>query len=115
MTSCNLKLTFWSKCCDKVSLQELKYDKNPVSIDQTTSGGTFFKVGDTSARQKDYRKFLRFELATVTSQALKYDVITYTSYEGLTYTIFDKFTPLWKRIDEPPEIQIGCYRGDPGH
>jgi len=20
-----------------------------------------------------------------------------------------------KRIGEPPEIQIGCYRGDPGH
>jgi len=22
--------------------------------------------------------------------------------------------PLRKRISEPPEIQIGCYRGDPG-
>ena len=38
----------------------------------------------------------------------------YTPYEGLNYTILDKFTPLWKRIGEPPEIQIGCYRGDPG-
>jgi len=27
---------------------------------------------------KNYRKFLWFELATVTSQALKYYVITYT-------------------------------------
>jgi len=26
----------------------------------------------------------------VTSQALKYDVITYTPYEGLNYTILDK-------------------------
>jgi len=26
-------------------------------------------------------------LVTVTSQALKYDVITYTPYEGLNYTI----------------------------
>jgi len=48
----------------------------------------------------------------VTSQALKYDVITYTPYEGLNYSILDKVTPLWKRIGEPPEIQIGCYRGD---
>ena len=53
------------------------------------------------------------ELVTVTSQALKYDVITYTPYEGLNYTILYKITPLWKRIGEPPEIQIGCYRGDP--
>jgi len=42
--------------------------------------GTFFKVGGTIARQKNYRKFLWFELATVTSQAMKYDVITYTPY-----------------------------------
>jgi len=55
-----------------------------------------------------------FELATVTSQALKYHVITYTPYEGLNYTILDETTPVWKRIGEPPEIQIGCYRGDPG-
>ena len=50
----------------------------------------------------------------MTPQAVKYDAITYTPYEGLNYTIFDKITPLWKRIGEPPEIQIGCYRGDPG-
>ena len=46
-------------------------------------GGTFFKVGGTSARQKNYGKFFWCELATVTSQALKYDVITYAPYEGL--------------------------------
>ena len=72
-------------------------------------GGAFFKVGGgTSARQKYYRKFMWFDLATITSQALKYDVITYTSYEGLNYIIWDKITPLWKRIGEPSEIQIGC-------
>jgi len=54
-------------------------------------------------------------LATVTSQVLKYDVITYTPHEGLKYTILDKTTPLWKRIGEPLEIQIGCYRCNPGH
>jgi len=37
---------------------------------------------------------LWFELATVTSQALKYDVITYTPHERLNYTILDKTTPL---------------------
>jgi len=58
---------------------------------------------------------LWFELAIVTSQALKYDVITYTPYEGLNYTILDKTTPLRKRIGEPPEIQTGCYRGDARH
>jgi len=58
--------------------------------------GTFFKVGGTSARQKHYRKVLWFQLVTVTSQALEYDVITYTPCEGLNYTILDKITPLWK-------------------
>ena len=50
----------------------------------------------------------------MTSQALKYDVITYTPYEGLNYIILDKIKPLWKRIDEPSEIQLGYYTGDPG-
>jgi len=53
-------------------------------------------------------------LTTVTSQVLNYDVITYTPYEGLIYSILDKITPLRKRIGEPPEIEIGCYRGDSG-
>ena len=56
-------------------------------------GGTFSKMGGTSARQKNYRKFLRFELATATSQALKYEVISYTPYDGINYTILDKITP----------------------
>jgi len=60
-------------------------------------------------------QILWFELATVTSQALEYDVITYTPYEGLNYTILDKITPLRKRIGESPENKIGCYRDDPGH
>ena len=51
-----------------------------------------------------------YELVTVMSQVLKYDVITYTPYESLNYTILDKITPLWKRIGELPEIQISCYR-----
>jgi len=55
-----------------------------------------------------------FELAIVTSQALKYDVITYAPYDGLNSTITNKITPLWKRIGEPTEIQIGCYGGEAG-
>jgi len=55
---------------------------------------TLSKWGGTSAGQKNYRKLLQFELATVTSQALKYDVITCTPYEGQNYTFLDKITPL---------------------
>jgi len=50
----------------------------------------------------------------IATQALKYDVIAYTPYDGINYTVVDKIKPLWKRIDESIEIQIGCYRGDPG-
>jgi len=32
----------------------------------------------------------------------------------MNYTILDKITPLCKRISEPLEIKIGCYRGNPG-
>jgi len=56
--------------------------------------GTFFKVGGHKCMSKNCRKFLWFELATVTSQALKYDVIIYTPYLGLNYTILDKIKPL---------------------
>jgi len=31
---------------------------------------------------KNYSKFFWFELTTVMSQALKYDVMTYATYEG---------------------------------
>jgi len=53
-------------------------------------------------------------LAIVTSQSLKYGVITCTSYEGLNYINLNKIPHVWKRIGEPPEIQIGWYRDDPG-
>jgi len=43
---------------------------------------------------KNYRKFLWFQLATVTSQSFKYDVIIYTPYVGLNYTILNKIKPL---------------------
>ena len=74
----------------------------------------FQSGGGTSARQKNHRQFLWCELATVTSQALEYDAITYTPYEGHNYPVLDIITSLWKRIGVPPEIQIRCYRGDPG-
>jgi len=43
-------------------------------------GGTFFKVGGHKRTSKNSRTFLWFELATVTSQALKYDIIAYTHH-----------------------------------
>jgi len=46
-------------------------------------GGTFLKVGGHKCTSKNYRIFVWFELAIVTSQALKYDVITCTPYEGI--------------------------------
>jgi len=50
----------------------------------------FSKWGGANVRQKKFW----FKWAIVTSQSLKYDVITYTPYEGLNYTILDKITPL---------------------
>jgi len=41
------------------------------------SGGTFFKVVGHTCTLKTFRKFLWFELASVTSQALKYDAINF--------------------------------------
>jgi len=57
-------------------------------------GGTFFKVGENKFTSKNYIIFLRFQLATATSQTLKYDIIAHTPYEGLNYTILDKSTSL---------------------
>jgi len=58
-------------------------------------GGTFLKVeGHKCTLKRNYCKILWCDLATVTSHALKYDVITYTPYEGLNSTILDKTTPL---------------------
>jgi len=56
-------------------------------------GETFSKRG-AQVHVKKYRKNLWIELATVTSQALKYDVITYAQYEGLNYTILNEIKPL---------------------
>jgi len=78
-------------------------------------GGTFFKVGGHKCTSKNDRNFWSFELEVVTSQTLKYDLITCTPYEGLNYTILDKITVQRKRVGEPPEIQKSCYWGDPGH
>jgi len=72
-------------------------------------GGTFFKVGATSARQKIYRKFLWIELATVTSQALKYDVITYTLYQGFSKLSLAMY-PFIILIDEHVPLNIDAGR-----
>jgi len=76
-------------------------------------GGTFIKVGGgTSARWKE---ILANFVVWIGNCDVTSDVITYTPYEGLNYTILDKTTPLSKPIGEPLEIQTGCHRGDPSH
>jgi len=58
-------------------------------------GETFFKAGGGhKCTSKNYRTFLWFELATVTSQALKYDVIT-----GATQV--NSVTPAHHTINQP--------------
>jgi len=48
-------------------------------------GKNFLKVGGAQVHDKiNNREFLWFELATVTSQAFKYDVIKYTPYENVS-------------------------------
>jgi len=69
--------------------------QGPLDYAQGMGGGTFFKVeGDKCTLKRNYCKILWCDLETVTSQALKYDVITYTPYEGINSTILDKTTPL---------------------
>jgi len=50
-----------------------------VSKAVVSGGWTFFKSAGTSAHQKNYGKFL-FELATVTSQALKAFVSIFSNF-----------------------------------
>jgi len=79
------------------------------------SGGTFFEVGGTSVRWK--KIIANFVVwignCDVTSVEIwrHYIHIIWKS----NYTILDKTTPPWKLVGEPSEIQIRCYRGDPGH
>jgi len=80
---------------DLVHVRDESVEPDLIQV-TTMGGGTFFKVGGgTSARWKEIIANFVFELASVTSQTLKYDVITYTPYQGLNYTISDKTTPLW--------------------
>jgi len=74
--------------------QKLRWPRAPRPLNSSLGGGTFFKVGGLKCTTKNYREFLWFEWVTVTSQTLKYDVITYTPYEGLNYAILNKITLL---------------------
>jgi len=46
---------------------------------------------------------LWFELATVTSQALEYDVITYTPYDGL-HTLF------WTKLNHYENVSVNYLK-----
>jgi len=67
----------WSRCANAIA-RHAKDNETPFM-----GGGTFFKVRSAGTRQVNYSKVLWSQLATVTSQALKYNVITYTRYEDL--------------------------------
>jgi len=54
----------------------------------------FSKWGGAEVHIKTTRENLWFELATVTSQALKYDVFTCTPFVGPNYNILEKIKPL---------------------
>jgi len=62
-----------------------------------------------SARQKAIENFSWFGKANVTSQLLKYDVITSTLNEGLNCTILDIIKPLWKRIGDQQRHSGSSY------
>ena len=76
----------------------------------------FSKWGGTSAHQKNCKKFFVVWISNcdVTSIEVWRHYIC-TPFEGLNYTNLDKITQLWKRISEPHETKIGCYRGHPGN
>ena len=74
----------------------------------------FSKWGGTSARWKEIIANSVVWIGNFDVTSIENDIITYTAYEGLNYTILAKTTPLWKGIAEPPEIPIGCCRIDPG-
>jgi len=57
-------------------------------------GGTIFNVGE-QVHVKKSRKFFWFELATVTSQALKYDVINFCQH---VWVIILK---IWSALNDP--------------
>ena len=70
-------------------------------------GGTFFKVGrGTSARQDNCRKIIVVWIGDC-------DVTSIEIWRHFLHTIWRSKLHC-KRIGEPPEIQMGCYRGDPG-
>jgi len=68
--------------------------KTLVQFGSTHGWRNLFQSGGHKCTSKNNRQFLWFESATVPSQALKYDVITYTLYESPNYTILDEITPL---------------------
>jgi len=67
------------------------------------SGGTIFKVR-AQVHVKKTRKFLSFELATVTSQALKYDVINFCLSVFLFKHFYSKFYKPATTLTTQPHI-----------
>ena len=67
----------------------------------------------TNARQKNYRRFVVWIGNCDVTGIEIWGYYPYTIWRSKLY-YFRQSKPLWKRIGEPPEIQTGCYNGDPG-
>jgi len=72
------------------------WDQNAVS---SSGGGAFFKVGGHTCTSKNFEKFLWFELATVTSETRKYDVVFVNVFKQF-YAMFHKHskTPFYTTV-----------------
>jgi len=76
-------------------------------------GGTFFKVGGgTSARWKEI--IANFVVWIGNCGVTSIEIWRHYIYTIWTTKLRYFTTPQRKRTGEPLEIQIGCYRGDPG-
>jgi len=71
-------------------------------------GGTLFKVGGTSARWKETIENYLVSIGNWRHKHrnMKYDVITYTPYEGPNDTYLDKTTPLWTPYEGPNDTYL---------
>jgi len=83
-------LTLQKSVCKQQLPSLVIVDKNITLLIIGMGGGTFFKVGGDKCKSKKHRQFLWFELATVTLEASKYDVINCTICRSKLYCFKQK-------------------------
>jgi len=74
----NIFVSIFRQACTQRAVQVCLHRR--TIRDLGSGGGTFFRSGGPSARQNTDGKFLLFELVTMTSQALKYDVMNFSQH-----------------------------------